>query len=96
MSPSSNSKNDQNGKVVISAINPSHVTVYETRTQMHHHIQKSGKLAQVLGSTGPKCFANSYLPPPFHSIWRMFYKTHYNGPGKNIEGILHKLKQVPL
>ena len=47
MSPSSNSKDDQNEKVVINAINPSHVTVYETRTQMHHHIQKSGKSAHV-------------------------------------------------
>ena len=64
MSPSTKRKNDQNEKVVINTINPSHVTVYETRTQMHHHIQKSGKSVHVWGSTGPKCFANSYLPPP--------------------------------
>ena len=64
MSPSTKRKNDQNEKVVINTINPSHVTVYETRTQMYHHIQKSGKSVHVWGSTGPKCFANSYLPPP--------------------------------
>ena len=65
MSPSTKRKNNQNEKVVINTINPSHVTVHETRTQMHHHIQKSGKSVHVWGSTGPKCFANSYLPPPF-------------------------------
>ena len=68
MSPSSNSKDDQNEKVVINAINPSHVTVYETRTQMHRHIQKSRKSAHVWGRTVPKCFANSYLPPPFDNL----------------------------
>ena len=65
MSPSTKRKNDQNEKVVINTINPSHVTVYETRTQIHHHIQKSGKSVHVWGSTGPKRIANSYLPPPF-------------------------------
>ena len=74
MSPSNNGKNDQNEKVVINAIKSCHVTVYETRTQMYRHIKKSAKSAHVWGRTGPKCFANSYLPPPFWSIGLAFLR----------------------
>ena len=32
----------------------------------------------------------------FHCIWRMFFKTHYKGAKKKMEGILPNLAQVSL